>query len=79
VSVNRAARLLKINPDPIKVVPAAVRDVWEPTPEHRCYHEDGRGRCRRYDTKPIKVEVTREGHSSMVGVEWYCPNHEATR
>jgi hypothetical protein len=57
------------NPDPIRIVPAAQRDVWVSKPEHRCYWEDGRGRCRRYDTTPHRVEGT------PLGIEWYCPLH----
>ena len=58
---------LRQNTQPIKAVPAAVRDVWASRPEHRCYHEDGRGRCRSYATHAHRFPV--------LGVEWYCRSH----
>lgn len=43
---------LQFNPDPIRVVPDAVRDVWfkapiDPSRYWHCFHEDRRGQCRR--------------------------------
>jgi hypothetical protein len=51
---HRAAKL-RINPDPIKMVPAAERDVWTRQPGWRCDHEDGRGRCSSRDTKAFPI------------------------
>lgn len=54
----------------IGLVPAAARDVWaNQAKRKRCYHEDGRGRCRSFDTRAIRVE------GSKMGVEWYCQPH----
>lgn len=55
-----------INPEPIKVVPKAVRDVWTKQPGWRCYYEDGRGRCTSRATKP---------YEHLLGEPWYCDRH----
>lgn len=60
---GRFDRLLSINPEPIKLVPAAQRDVWFKQPGWRCQHEDGRGRCRSHDTVTRWNAVERQAES----------------
>jgi predicted DNA-binding transcriptional regulator YafY len=69
--VSRGARLLQHNPEPIKIVPQAVRDVWKPKHPWRCCYEDGRGRCTSRETRvyPMGVE---DGRRIW---EAYCEKH----
>jgi len=64
--------LLSLNPDPIRLVDKAVRDVWTKQPGWRCYHEDGRGRCTSRETKSVKAYAPDLGRSYH---EWYCERH----
>lgn len=61
-------RLLQHNPEPIKLVSAAQRDVWTRFPVFRCDHEDGRGRCASTETKCYWNKVERVAYA-------YCDRH----
>lgn len=56
-SVNR--RPLQINPEPLKIVSAAQRDVWTRLDAWRCDHEDGRGRCTSRETRSFWNPIER--------------------
>ncbi len=58
-----------LNPGPLKLVPAAVRDVWKPKPHRwRCDYTDGRGRCRSRETKG-------KWNAELHCAEHYCERH----
>lgn len=62
-------KLLQANPEPIKVVPAAQRDVWtRDTWRWRCDHMDGRGCCTSRETRPYWNKIDRSA-------EFYCEKH----
>jgi hypothetical protein len=62
-------RLLQMNPDPIRLVPAAQRDVWfKSVYRWRCHYEDGRGQCRSRETVGRWNAVEHRA-------EWYCERH----
>lgn len=63
-------RLLRTNPDPIKIVPGAQREAWHRQRGFRCDHEDGRGRCTSTETRSIWVEDHAEA---------YCEKHMPER
>lgn len=76
MSSEQSHRLLRTNPDPIRIVPAAQRAAWT-RQTHRCYHEDGRGRRRRYDTTVVRILTGRDLRQLGMdySVEWRCPKH----
>jgi len=59
-------RLLSQNTEPLKLVPAAQRDVWFRKSGWRCYHEDRRGRCTSYATR---------SYGDYPRNEWLCERH----
>ncbi len=61
---------LQFNPEPLKVVPDAQREVWtRNTYNWRCEHEDGRGQCASRETRTFwnkdarRAEALCEKHS----------------
>ena len=66
----KTRKLLQTNPEPIKLVDQAVRDVWTKVPR-RCHHFDGRGRCTSYDTKLV---IDRTDYALSA---YYCPKHRS--
>lgn len=68
-------RPLQFNPDPLRVVDKAVREVWFRSPidsrRWRCEHGDGRGRCASRVTKMRWNDTERY-------VECYCEKHWPT-
>jgi hypothetical protein len=66
---------LRQNTDPIRMVPAAQRDVWT-RPAQRCQYEDGRGHGRGR-CQAMNARVTRVGGriGMMEGLEYRCPRH----
>ena len=61
--------LLSLNPEPIKLVDASVRDVWTRSAyKPRCQHEDGRGQC-------TSRETTSRWRARVLCVESYCERH----
>jgi hypothetical protein len=61
-------RKLQFNPEPLKVVSAAQRDVWQFRTTFRCEHEDGRGRCTSRSTRVYWDADLRQG-------EAFCDRH----
>jgi hypothetical protein len=70
----RKRGLLSINPEPVKLVDAAVRDVWTRSAyKPRCNHEDGRGQCASRETRSFWIG----GAPSEGGyAAHYCAKHE---
>lgn len=63
------ARLLRINPEPLKVVSDGRRDAWTRQQGFRCDHEDGRGRCSSHDTRSLMLS------RDPLVIGSYCPRH----
>lgn len=59
---------LQFNPEPIKLVDAAQRDVWIKQQGWRCDYTDGRGRCASRQTKARWNKAARRA-------EAYCERH----